>query len=282
MNIQDPKFTYHYLFRSPSYRKYNIEIEAKKITKETLEEIINKETLRRENQTVNEISKQEFSDTLLPVKFDKDFNTNNDSCNPEHFVGRDGEKKHFWDFIDNIRKGKAEKHLICFEGNYSIEKSSLILKLQSESNSKNVFFEQFDTKFARTEHFGYVAIKKAIDNAIDKKFIDLPPCICDQIEPAETSLFLRQAAIEKVLNYLNQNDKVIVIFFDHFDHLLSKPRLESTFDFFEKLIDEFSYDKTSIVLGFSWTRATSLGLDSNIRNRWEKLTTKTMRVLPIE
>jgi hypothetical protein len=93
---------------------------------------------------------------------------------------------------------------------------------------------------------------------------------------------LRQAAIEKVLNYLNQNDKVIVIFFDHFDHLLSKPRLESTFDFFEILIDEFSYDKTSIVLGFSWTRATSLGLDSNIRNRWEKLTTKTMRVLPIE
>ena len=65
------------------------------------------------------------------------------------------------------------------------------MKLKSESNSKNVFFEQFDTKFAETEHFGYVAIKKAIYNAIDKKFIDLPPSIYDEIEPAEYSLFLR-------------------------------------------------------------------------------------------
>lgn len=161
----------------------------------------------------------------------------------------------------------------------------MILKLQSESknsHSKNVFFEQFDTKFARTEYFGYEAIIKAIDNAIDKKFIDLNLCICDEIEPTENSRFLDDPTIEKVLNYLKENSKVIVIFFDHFDHLLRKPRLESTFDFFENLIHEFSYDKTNIVLGFSWTSATSLCLDPNIRHRWEKLTTETMEVLPIE
>ncbi|MTJ23067.1 DUF4297 domain-containing protein, partial [Dolichospermum sp. UHCC 0352] len=240
---------YYYLFSSPSDQKSKIEIEAKKITKKTLEEIINKETLTRENQIVNESSKQKYSDALVPVQFDENFETNSYSCNPEHFVGRDREKKKFWDFIDNIRKGKAEKHLICFEGNYGMGKSSLILKLQSESNSKNVFFEQFDTKITKTEHFdfGYVAIKKAIYNAIDKKFIDLPPSIYDEIEPAEYSLFLRQPAIKKVLNYLNENDKVIVIFFDHFDHLLRQPSRESTFDFFEQLIHEFAYDKTSIV-----------------------------------
>ncbi|MBD2291974.1 DUF4297 domain-containing protein [Anabaena sphaerica FACHB-251] len=272
--VLPPEAEYYYLFSNQSYQKSNIEIESKKITKTTLEAIIN---------AVNESSKQEFSDTLLPVKFDEDFNTNNYSCNPEHFVGRDREKKHFWDFIDNIRKGKAEKHLICFEGNYGMGKSSLILKLQSESNSKNVFFEQFDTKITKTEHFdfGYVAIKKAIYNAIDKKFIDLPPSIYDEIEPAEYSLFLRQPAIKKVLNYLNENDKVIVIFFDHFDHLLRQPSRESTFDFFEQLIHEFAYDKTSIVLGFSWTSAISLGLDPNIRFRWEKLITDKMELVTI-
>ena len=279
--VLPPEVEYCCLYSSPSDQKSKIEIEAKKITKKTLEEIINKETLRRENQIVNESSKQKYSDALVPVHCDENFETNSYSCNPEHFVGRDIEKKHFWDFIDNIRKGKAEKYLICFEGNYGIGKSSLILKLQSESNSKNVFFEQFDTKFARTEHFGYVAIKKAIYNAIDKKFIDLPPYICDEIEPAEDSLFLRQPAIEKVLNYLNENDKVIVIFFDHFDHLLRQPRLESTFDFFEQLIYQFTYDKTSIVLWFSWTSATSLGLDSNIRCRWEKLITDKMELVTI-
>ncbi len=273
--VLPPEVEYCCLYSSPSDQKSKIEIEAKKITKETLKEIINK--------AVNESCKQKYSDALVPVKFDENFETNSYSCNPEHFVGRDREKKKFWDFIDNIRKGKAEKHLICFEGNYGMGKSSLILKLQSESNSKNVFFEQFDTKITKTEHFdfGYVAIKKAIYNAIDKKFIDLPPSIYDEIEPAEYSLFLRQPAIKKVLNYLNENDKVIVIFFDHFDHLLRQPSRESTFDFFEQLIHEFAYDKTSIVLGFSWTSATSLGLDPNIRFRWEKLITDKMELVTI-
>ncbi|MBE8989218.1 dsDNA nuclease domain-containing protein [Nostoc sp. LEGE 12450] len=274
LNVQSPKIIYQYIFKNSSYKKSNLIIEAKQITKEILNSIISKVTVIKHKYFFDGLYKNTDNEIISPVNFAEDFDVDNTACNPKYFVGRDEKKEDFWNFISNVKDNKTAKRIICFQGHSGIGKSSLILKLKSESEefySNNVFIKQVDAKFAKTEYFGAIAIKIAIANAIEKGFIELPPYICDEIKIKENSLFLNQSSIKEVLKKIRDDNKVIVVFFDHFEHLLRQPRLEKTFNLFETLIHELCLEKANLVLGFSWTKAASLVLNEDIRYRWEKL-----------
>jgi len=210
---------------------------------------------------------------ILPISYAKDFDVDGFPCDPRHFVGRENKREDFWNFINNVKDRKSLKRVIGFQGHSGIGKSSLILKLKAESEeiySNEFFIYQVDVKFAQTNFFGAIAIKKAIVQATKKGFINLPQYMLDEIKIKDSSFF-SQLIIQEVLRILTDTNKVIIIFFDHFEYLLRQSRFSNAYFLIENLIYELYELEPNIVLGFSWTTGMSSILNENIRVRWDNL-----------
>ncbi|MEA5620370.1 hypothetical protein VB711_21350 [Cronbergia sp. UHCC 0137] len=223
---------------------------------------------------------------ISPISYAESFDIHDCPCHPRDFVGRDDQRKEFWQFIHNIKdkKSKYPKRVIGFEGHSGIGKSSLILKLKAESeenNSDNLFLFQVDVKSVQTDFFAAIAIKTAIVKAIEQGFLDLPKHICNEINISDNLLFFNQLPIQQVHKTLKENNKIIIVFFDHFEYLLRQSRLLNTYNLFESLIYKISDLKPNIVLGFSWKTEISSVINEDIRFRWETLKEK-IYVISIE
>ena len=69
------------------------------------------------------------------------------ACNPQDFIGRENIKQEFWNFINDVQNKNTDKRIFTIEGKSGYGKSSLILKLEQESQNKdNIFFYQVDIK----------------------------------------------------------------------------------------------------------------------------------------
>ncbi|TAE57978.1 MAG: hypothetical protein EAZ87_15275 [Nostocales cyanobacterium] len=193
------------------------------------------------------------------------------ACHPQDFIGREEIKKEFWNFINEVQEKKTDKRVFTIEGKSGYGKSSLILKLEQESqNKENIFFYQVDTrllcKHSQEPFIVRSAIKKAIQKSIEQNFISLDHH--NIYINRERSLFYQNRSITTVIDYLRQNNKIIIVCFDQFDYLFSNNYLIDIYKAFESIVVEIHDLKENFILGFSFT--TDIHLPESIRDEWNE------------
>ncbi|BAY01083.1 type I restriction enzyme HsdR N-terminal domain-containing protein [Anabaena cylindrica FACHB-243] len=222
---------------------------------------------------INEFNDQNINDEIpiphIPVaeSFESD-----SACHPEDFIGREDIKKEFWNFINEVQEKKTDKRIFTIEGKSGYGKSSLILKLEQESQSKeNIFFYQVDTrllcKHSQEAFIVRSAIRKAIQESIEQNFISLHHYKI--YINRERSLFYGNKSITTIIDYLRQNNKIIILCFDQFDYLFSKNDLLDIYKAFESIVIEIDSLEENFILGFSCR--TGIPLTESIRDEWNEL-----------
>ena len=117
--------------------------------------------------------------------------------------------------------------------------------------------------------FVIAAIRQALQDAIDSEFVDLPNHQVF-IESAEPPYFYSKS-IQLLIETLKKSRKVIVIFFDQFEEILTKDSLSYLYDLFKEAAYEVDFLKENIVLGFCWRTDVNLPATSQAYFTWHNL-----------
>jgi hypothetical protein len=196
-------------------------------------------------------------------------------CRPENFVGRSQAQNKFWDFIKNVKDNKTDLRLVCFTGSTGVGKSSLVLKLKHECCQQykdNFYIYDIDVTSVNTEKSNYFvasAIKQALQQAVNDRFIPLQnhKIIIESIEQP----FFNSRSIKIVIDKLKETNKVIILFFDQFEEILTKDSLSNLYDLFKKSAFDIDALKENIVLGFCWRTDISLPAKNQAYFSWHEL-----------
>lgn len=216
-------------------------------------EIIDIQSFKKDKSYQKNIQTELEFEVVSSISCADTFNNSSRPCNPEYFVGRDSLKKDFWKFIKNVQKGNNLTRIICFSGPSGLGKSSLVLRLEADCQKagyENFYLYHADVRSARNSLFVFSAIKIALQQAIDRDFINLSnhKVIIESIEQS----LISNTSINLVLEELKRSNKVIIIFFDQFEEIFTKESMWSVYEVFEKVAYEIDSLKENIILGFCW------------------------------
>jgi Holliday junction resolvase-like predicted endonuclease/predicted transcriptional regulator len=193
-------------------------------------------------------------------------------CKPEHFVGRNDIQRNILQFLHNVRDDATSTRILALSGPSGFGKSSVILKLADRFHNikwRNKFYIfSVDVRSARSPLFVAKALKTSLQSAINSGFI---PMQILNIAIESTGSFLQSDSIQLALELLKSNKRVLVLFFDQFEEMLTKDELLSTFESFKKLAFEVHSSRANIVVGFSWRTGITLSDDNPAYHVWHDL-----------
>ncbi|MBU7587029.1 MAG: restriction endonuclease [Nostoc sp. TH1S01] len=213
--------------------------------------------------------------TLSRINQADSFDDYHRPCRPEDFVGRSQAQNKFWDFIKNVKDNKTDLRLVCFTGSTGVGKSSLIIKLKHDCYQHykdNFYIYDIDVTSVNTEKSNFFvvsAIKKALQQAVNDNFISLAnhKIIIDSTEQA----FFKSRSIQILIDKLKEENKVLVIFFDQFEEILTKDSLSNIYDLFKRTAFDIDALKENIVLGFCWRTDITLPAENKAYHAWHEL-----------
>lgn len=192
-------------------------------------------------------------------------------CRPEDFVGRDSIQKEIWDYLESIREHKTTTRLLSLTGSSGNGKSSLVAFLSERFKNvkwKNKFYlYPVDVRSSRGAKFVSEAVVKAFKSAIKDGFIHIDSDFFIENVNDITS----GSSFKKCSSYLQENDKVIIIFFDQFEEVFMKEELFGLFRAFERFALDVSSDQSNMVVGFSWRSGITLGDENPAYSMWNRL-----------
>lgn len=192
-------------------------------------------------------------------------------CRPQDFVGREDIQKEIWDFLDAVREDRTDYRVLSLTGLSGNGKSSLVANLAHRFTNikwKNKFFLfPVDIRSARGPRFVAEAVTKAFNTAIKENFIDLN--INFKVENIDE--ILSGSDFHQCNEYLVNNNKIIIIFFDQFEEVFMKEDLFGLFRSFKRFGLDISGAKRNLVIGFSWRNGIFLGEDNPAYNLWNEL-----------
>ncbi|MEH2039837.1 restriction endonuclease [Nostoc sp.] len=178
-------------------------------------------------------------------------------CSPEDFFGRVKPKEIFWEFLKDIGDKKTDSRIVCLTGNTGLGKSSLLVKLIEESSQEEYKYEFYirdvdvtSVRDDKAKFFLANVIQTTLQEAIDHEFIKITnyKIKLDSLEYP----FFESDSIQLLTRKLREERKVIIIFFDQFEEILTKNSWISIYDDFLEVANEINYIQENIVFGFSW------------------------------
>ncbi|PHX57031.1 hypothetical protein CP500_002260 [Tychonema bourrellyi FEM_GT703] len=225
------------------------------------------------NQSISEIPKV----TVSIINQADGFDDYHRPSRPEDFFGRLEPQREFWDFVNNVRDEKTDLRVVSFSGSTGLGKSSLVLKLASDCRQKpeykdNFYIYHVDVTSVNQEKatlFVIAAIRQALQKAIDDGFVDLPNHQVS-IESVESNYFSSES-IQLLIKTLKNSRKVIVIFFDQFEEILTRDSLSYLYDLFKQAAYDVDSLKENIVLGFCWRTDVNLPTTNPAYFTWHNL-----------
>lgn len=235
--------------------------------------IVNEPKDKSTNQLISEFKKVTVSIINQADSFD-DYHR---PSRPEDFFGRLEPQCEFWDFVNNVRDEKTDLRVVSFSGSTGLGKSSLVLKLASDCQQKpeykdNFYIYHVDVTSVNQEKatlFVIAAIRQALQKAIDNGFVDLPNHQVS-IESVESHYFSSES-IQLLIKTLKNSRKVIVIFFDQFEEILTRDSLSYLYDLFKQAAYDVDSLKENIVLGFCWRTDVNLPTTNPAYFTWHNL-----------
>ncbi|MCC3591219.1 restriction endonuclease [Microcoleus sp. PH2017_28_MFU_U_A] len=245
---------------------------------ENLEITVFDETLtEHENKSTNESFSEVKKVIVSNINQAENFYDYHRPCRPQDFFGRCKPQDEFWNFVKNVRDEETDLRVVSFSGSTGLGKSSLVLKLASDCRQKpeykdNFYIHHVDVTSINQEKatlFVIAVIRKALQEAIDSGFVDLPDHQVS-IESAEPPYF-DSKSIKLLIETLKKSGKVIVIFFDQFEEILTKDSLSYLYGLFEQAAKEVDSLKQNIVLGFCWRTDVNLSAKHQAYFTWHNL-----------
>jgi len=192
-------------------------------------------------------------------------------CKPSDFVGRDVVQKEMWDYFDAVKNNNTDTRILSIIGSSGNGKSSLVAFLSERFKNKkwkNKFYlYPVDVRSARGARFVAEAVVKAFESAIHDGFIEFHGKF--QVENIED--ITSGSGFIECSEYLQKNEKVLVIFFDQFEEVFMKEELFGLFRAFERFAIDVSSERENFVVGFSWRSGITLGEENPAYSMWSKL-----------
>jgi len=191
---------------------------------------------------------------------------------PQDFVGRHDLQNSMRAFFLDIRNRDTNTRLFSISGPSGWGKSSLIAKLRdrcsNRANHKKFYMTAFDMRAAKSANYVSAAILRSFSLAIHQNFI-LPPVMPLQIGPPTTPL--ESDSLQDCLQQLRAKGKVLILVFDQFEEVLTKPELSQLFDRLRLLALSVDAQKENLALGFAWKSDAFLPQDHPAYFLWHEL-----------
>ena len=166
-------------------------------------------------------------------------------ASPEHFVGRTVGLDQMQSFVDQVISKQTSARGLVFEGYSGWGKSSLVLASVNALRDLGHLAIAIDSRTASSSQFAF----RAIHHALHSSYGDtLPGGINLQHGPL-TGLDGAIDTLLQVGRVLEQENRVLAIFFDQFENVFALPDAAARVrDVFVKVLDA----QTNVVIGFSW------------------------------
>ncbi len=191
---------------------------------------------------------------------------------PEHFVGRSKAQRDLLQFFTSVKRKRTESRVFAIKGDSGIGKSSLVAKLRSSANvskkPNNLFLYAVDVRAASDSAYVYSALLAALRTAASNGFSF---GLGHDLEVSNFADPLQSNSIKDYLSECERKHELIILVFDQFEELYSKPELFPVFDAVKKLMFSTLAASTNIVLGFAWKTDSTVPQDHPAYYMWHQL-----------
>ena len=191
---------------------------------------------------------------------------------PQDFVGRHDLQNNIRDFFFGIRNKSTNTRLFSISGPSGWGKSSLIAKIRdrcgNRANRKRFYMTAFDMRAAKSANYVSAAILRSFSLAIQRNFI-LPPVIPLQVGPPTAPL--DSESLQDCLQQLKARNKLLILVFDQFEEVLTKPELSQLFDRLRLLALSVDSQHENLIVGFAWKSDAFLPQDHPAYYLWHQI-----------
>lgn len=190
---------------------------------------------------------------------------------PEDFVGRAKDIQEIFDFFKKIKEKETTRRCFAITGNSGLGKSSLIIKLLEKAENRHqkhkIYICAVDVRAAKSSEYIYAALLKTLKNAQKRGFGD--PNI--NILITNASHPLDSESITKYLLSVSDANQLIVLVFDQFEELFSKPDLSDLFNNTSNMLMDAASLQFNFCIGFAWKTDSTTHTENPAYFFWHKL-----------
>ncbi len=193
----------------------------------------------------------------------------------KHFVGRKDLLQDFSDYIHSIEKKSSFKRVFYIDGKSGWGKSSFVSairdKYSNKHNRNKYFVFAVDTRSANTNNFIALSFKAMIEKAYSNNFLD-KEFIPNSVEILSNFDILESDSMKKLIKYLKEVDKYLIIIFDQFEDVFRKQIIFKTF---YKFLMDVNNLCGNVLLGFSWKTEINIPIDHEAYYLWQTIKSET-------